>query len=60
MLEKNRLMSKRNDDLTQSLQRVEDKLKVLAKENLDMVRKTTVLSNSSLQPWSTGPTVLYD
>ncbi|KAJ8408778.1 hypothetical protein AAFF_G00245960 [Aldrovandia affinis] len=39
LLEKNRLMSRRNDDLTQSLQRQEDKLKILTKENLEMKDK---------------------
>ena len=36
-MEKNKLMNKRNDELTQSLQRLEEKLKGLAKENLEMV-----------------------
>lgn len=31
-------MSRRNDDLTQTIQKLEEKLKNLAKENLDMVR----------------------
>lgn len=38
LLDKNKLLSKRNDDLTQSIQKLEEKLKNLAKENLDMVR----------------------
>lgn len=38
LLDKNKLLSKRNDDLTQTIQKLEEKLKNLAKENLDMVR----------------------
>jgi hypothetical protein len=37
MLEKNKVLNKRNDDLSQTLQRMEEKLKGLAKENLEMV-----------------------
>lgn len=37
LLDKNKLLSKRNDDLTQSIQKLEDKLKSLVKENLEMV-----------------------
>lgn len=37
MLDKNKLLSKRNDDLTQTIQKLEEKLKSLAKENLEMV-----------------------
>uniref|UniRef100_UPI00398F4470 janus kinase and microtubule-interacting protein 2 isoform X1 n=1 Tax=Pristiophorus japonicus TaxID=55135 RepID=UPI00398F4470 len=39
LLEKNKCLSKRNDDLTQSLQRMEDKLKVLIRENAEMKDK---------------------
>lgn len=37
LLDKNKLLSKRNDDLTQTIQKLEEKLKSLAKENLEMV-----------------------
>lgn len=37
MLDKNKILSKRNDDLTQTIQKLEEKLKHLAKENLEMV-----------------------
>lgn len=37
MLDKNKILSKRNDDLTQTIQKLEEKLKNLAKENLEMV-----------------------
>lgn len=37
LLEKNKCLSKRNDDLTMSLQRMEDKLKMLSRENAEMV-----------------------
>ncbi|KAM4619804.1 janus kinase and microtubule-interacting protein 2 isoform 3-T3 [Polymixia lowei] len=39
MLEKNKLLSKRNDDLTHTLQRLEEKLKSLARENIEMKEK---------------------
>uniref|UniRef100_A0A8C8EPT8 Janus kinase and microtubule-interacting protein C-terminal domain-containing protein n=1 Tax=Oncorhynchus tshawytscha TaxID=74940 RepID=A0A8C8EPT8_ONCTS len=39
MLEKNKVLNKRNDDLSQTLQRMEEKLKGLAKENLEMKEK---------------------
>lgn len=38
MLDKNKLLSRRNDDLTHTIQKLEDKLKSLAKENFEMVR----------------------
>lgn len=41
MLDKNKLLSKKNDELTQSLQRMEEKLKGLTKENLEMVGSFT-------------------
>lgn len=37
LLDKNKLLNKRNDDLTQTIQKMEEKLKGLAKENLEMV-----------------------
>lgn len=37
LLDKNKLLSKKNDELTQSFQRMEEKLKCLTKENLEMV-----------------------
>lgn len=37
LLDKNKLLCRRNDDLTQAVQKLEDKLKSLAKENLEMV-----------------------
>uniref|UniRef100_A0A6Q2YNW8 Janus kinase and microtubule-interacting protein C-terminal domain-containing protein n=1 Tax=Esox lucius TaxID=8010 RepID=A0A6Q2YNW8_ESOLU len=36
MLEKNKMLNKRNDDLSLAMQRMEEKLKVLAKENLEL------------------------
>lgn len=42
MLDKNKLLSKKNDELTQSLQRMEEKLKGLTKENLEMVGSFTL------------------
>ncbi|XP_078267953.1 janus kinase and microtubule-interacting protein 2-like isoform X1 [Rhinoraja longicauda] len=39
LLEKNKCLSKRNDDLTMSLQRMEDKLKMLSRENAEMKEK---------------------
>ncbi|XP_062909740.1 janus kinase and microtubule-interacting protein 2-like isoform X1 [Mobula hypostoma] len=39
LLEKNKCLSKRNDDLTLSLQRMEEKLKVLTRENAEMKEK---------------------
>lgn len=38
LLDKNKLLNKRNDDLTQTIQKLEEKLKSLMKENLEMVR----------------------
>lgn len=40
MFEKNKRLSKKNDDLLQTLQRMEEKLKVLSRENAEMVRCT--------------------
>lgn len=37
LLDKNKLLSKRNDDLTHTIQKLEEKLKSLARENLEMV-----------------------
>ncbi|KAI1234287.1 hypothetical protein IHE44_0004006 [Lamprotornis superbus] len=37
LLEKNKCLTKRNDELMQSLQRMEDKLKAVTKENIEMV-----------------------
>lgn len=39
MFEKNKRLSKKNDDLLQTLQRMEEKLKNLSRENAEMVRK---------------------
>lgn len=38
MFEKNKRLSKKNDDLLQTLQRMEEKLKILSRENAEMVR----------------------
>lgn len=40
MFEKNKRLSKKNDDLLQTLQRMEEKLKILSRENAEMVRCT--------------------
>lgn len=37
MFEKNKRLSKKNDDLLQTLQRMEEKLKNLSRENAEMV-----------------------
>lgn len=37
LLDKNKLLNKRNDDLTQTIQKLEEKLKQLSKENSEMV-----------------------
>lgn len=44
LLDKNKLMNKRNDDLTQTIQKLEEKLKSLAKENLEMVSTKSLSS----------------
>ncbi|NXC19026.1 JKIP2 protein, partial [Corythaeola cristata] len=41
LLEKNKCLTKRNDELMQSLQRMEDKLKAVTKENIEMREKMT-------------------
>lgn len=38
MFEKNKRLSRKNDDLLQTLQRMEEKLKNLSRENAEMVR----------------------
>lgn len=38
MFEKNKRLSKKNDDLLQTLQRMEEKLKNLSRNNAEMVR----------------------
>lgn len=43
MFEKNKRLSKKNDDLLQTLQRMEEKLKNLSRENAEMVRGTQCL-----------------
>lgn len=40
MFEKNKRLSKKNDDLLQTLQRMEEKLKNLSRENAEMVSCT--------------------
>ncbi len=40
LFEKNKRLSKKNDDLLQTLQRMEEKLKSLSRENAEMVRCT--------------------
>lgn len=40
MFEKNKRLSKKNDDLLQTLQRMEEKLKNLSRENAEMVRNS--------------------
>ncbi|XP_062405886.1 janus kinase and microtubule-interacting protein 1 [Sardina pilchardus] len=46
LLEKNRRMSKKNDDLLQSLQRMEDKLKNLSREKAELKENSSQQSNS--------------
>lgn len=55
LLDKNRLLNKRNDDLTQTMQKLEEKLKTLAKENLEMVG-TKSLSITFIQRLFIGKT----
>lgn len=43
MFEKNKRLSRKNDDLLQTLQRMEEKLKNLSRENAEMVRSTNTL-----------------
>lgn len=44
MFEKNKRLSKKNDDLLQTLQRMEEKLKNLSRENAEMVSATNMSS----------------
>lgn len=44
MFEKNKRLSKKNDDLLQTLQRMEEKLKNLSRENAEMVRNCFIKS----------------
>lgn len=41
LLDKNKLLNKRNDELTQTIQKMEEKVKGLVKENLEMVGMET-------------------
>lgn len=55
MFEKNKRLSKKNDDLLQTLQRMEEKLKNLSRENAEMVRQiqpSIICSLGSLPPLS--------
>lgn len=49
MFEKNKRLSKKNDDLLQTLQRMEEKLKNLSRENAEMVRSIQCVFTCS--PW---------
>lgn len=51
LLDRNKLLSKRNDDLSQTIQKLEEKLKNLAKENLDMVRGQVQEPSASAGGW---------
>lgn len=44
MFEKNKRLSKKNDDLLQTLQRMEEKLKNLSRENAEMVSANNMSS----------------
>ena len=44
LLDKYKRMSKKNDDLLQTLQRMEEKLKNLSRENAEMVREPEISS----------------
>uniref|UniRef100_A0A8C6KJ59 Janus kinase and microtubule interacting protein 1 n=1 Tax=Nothobranchius furzeri TaxID=105023 RepID=A0A8C6KJ59_NOTFU len=48
MFEKNKRLSKKNDDLLQTLQRMEEKLKNLSRENAEMQQSTQLKRPSSL------------
>lgn len=41
LVEKNKRMNKKNEDLLHSIQRMEEKLKSLTRENVEMVRPST-------------------
>lgn len=43
IFEKNKRLSRKNDDLLQTLQRMEEKLKNLSRENAEMVRSAQTL-----------------
>lgn len=55
MFEKNKRLSKKNDDLLQTLQRMEEKLKNLSRENAEMVRCYSSVTNIHLR----GNTILF-
>lgn len=51
LLDKNKLLNKRNDDMTQTIQKLEEKLKNMAKENMDMVRGLVQDISASAGGW---------
>lgn len=57
MFEKNKRLSKKNDDLLQTLQRMEEKLKNLSRDNIQMVSDVRFMfrhHHSLLLPSSLG------
>lgn len=49
MFEKNKRLSKKNDDLLQTFQRMEEKLKNLSRENAEMVRKHFIKKGTQIE-----------
>ncbi|XP_058505524.1 janus kinase and microtubule-interacting protein 1 isoform X5 [Solea solea] len=62
IFEKNKRLSKKNDDLLQTLQRMEEKLKNLSRENAEMKEKASrpPSQQQSIQPQLKRPTSLTD
>lgn len=56
LVEKNKRMNKKNEDLLHSIQRMEEKLKSLTRENVEMVRPSTGPASYPHPPLAT----LYD
>lgn len=52
LVEKNKRMNKKNEDLLHSIQRMEEKLKSLTRENVEMVRPSTGPASSPPPPHS--------
>lgn len=50
LVEKNKRMNKKNEDLLHSIQRMEEKLKSLTRENVEMVRPSTGPASSPPPP----------
>lgn len=55
LVEKNKRMSKKNEELLQSIQRMEEKLKALARENAEVVRADTPRASQEPQGQGSAP-----